>query len=81
MSSNLQNDGLVCLQNDGLDRNGLAMVVYDNYEFIFEGRLYQSYTNYVHTRRSRTADIFANSGMFAARSAITEGRTSHFIMS
>ena len=75
MSSNLQNDGLVCLQNDGLDRNGLAMVVYDNYEFIFEGRLYQSYTNYVHTRRSRTADIFANSGMLAARSAITEGRT------
>ncbi len=38
-------------------------------------RLYRSYTNYVHTRRSRTADIFANSGMLAARSAIAEGRT------
>ena len=38
MSSNLKNDGLVCLQNqnDGLDRNGLAMVVDDNCEFIFE---------------------------------------------
>ena len=71
----LENDGLVGLQNDSLDRDGLAMVVDDNCEFIFEGRLYRSYTDYVQARRSRTAGIFANSGMLAARSAIAEERT------
>ena len=73
----LQNDGLVGLQNDGLDRDGLAMVVDDNCEFIFEGRSYRyrSYTDYVQARRSRTAGIFADSGMLAARSAIAEERT------
>jgi hypothetical protein len=30
MSSNLENDGLVGLRNDGLDRDGLAMVVDDD---------------------------------------------------
>ena len=65
----LQNDGLIGLQNDGLDRDGLAMVVDDNCEFIFEGRScrYRSYTDYVQARRSRTAGIFADSGMLAAR--------------
>ena len=71
----LQNDGLVGLQNNGLDCDGLAMVVDDNCEFIFEGRSYRSYTDYVQARRSRTAGIFANSGMLAARSAIAEERT------
>ena len=71
----LENDGLVGLQNDSLNRDGLAMVVNDNCEFIFEGRLYRSYTDYVQARRSRTAGIFANSGMLAARSAIAEERT------
>ena len=83
MSSNLENDGLVGLQNDGLvglrndnlDHDGLAMVVDDNCKFIFEGRSYRSYTDYVQARRSRAAGIFADSGMLAARSAITEGRT------
>ena len=75
MSLNLENDGLVGLQNDGIDRNGLAMVVNDNCEFNFEGKLYRSYTDYVHTRQSRAADIFAGSGMLAAKSAIVEGRT------
>jgi hypothetical protein len=58
----LQNDGLVGLQNDGLDRDG-------------EGRSYRSYTDYVQARRSWTAGIFVDSGMLAARSAITEERT------
>jgi hypothetical protein len=71
----LENDGLVGLQNDSLNRDGLAMVVNDNCEFIFEGRSYRSYTDYVQARRSRTAGIFANSGMLAARSAIAEERT------
>jgi hypothetical protein len=83
MSSNLQNDNLVGLENDGLvdpqndslDRDGLAMVVDDNCEFIVEGRSYRSYTDYVQARGSRTAGIFADSGMLAARSAISEERT------
>ena len=75
MSLNLENDGLVGLQNDGLNCDGLAMVVDDNWEFIFEGRSYRSYTDYVQARRSRTAGIFADSGMLAARSAIMEERT------
>ena len=61
MSSNPINNCLVGLQNDSLDRDGLAMV----------GGLYM---DHVHARQSQTADIFANSGMLAARSAITEGR-------
>ena len=40
MSSNPKNDGLVGFENNGLDREGLAMVVDDNCEFIFEGRSY-----------------------------------------
>jgi hypothetical protein len=71
----LENNGLVGLENDGLDRDGLAMVVDDNCEFIFEGRSYRSYTDYVQARRRWTAGIFANSGMLAARSAIAEKRT------
>jgi hypothetical protein len=51
------------------------MVVEDNCEFIFESRSYRSYTDNVQARRSRTAGIFANSGMLAARSAIAEERT------
>ena len=51
------------------------MVVDDYCEFIFEGRLYRLYTDYVQARRSRTAGIFADSGMLAARSAIVEERT------
>ena len=74
----LENDGLVGLENDGLfglendclvglqnkdhDRNHHTMVVSDNCEFIFEGRSYQS-------------KMDAISGMLAARSAITEERT------
>ncbi len=83
MSSNLKNDGLVGLQNDslvglqndGLDRDSLVMVVDDNCEFIFEGRSYRSYTDYVQARQSQTAGIFTDSGMLAARSAIAEVRT------
>ena len=75
MSLNLENDGLVGLQNDGLDRDGLAMVVDDNCEFIFEGRSYRSYMDYVQASQSWTAGIFADSGMLAARSAIAEERT------
>ena len=71
----LQNNGLIGLQNDNLDRDGLTMVVDDNCEFNFEGKSYPLYTDYVHARRSRTAGIFANSGMLAARSAIAEERT------
>jgi hypothetical protein len=71
----LENDSLVGLQNDDLDCDGLAMVVDDNCEFIFEGRSYRSYTDYVQARRSWTAGIFTNSGMLAARSAIAEERT------
>jgi hypothetical protein len=62
-------------KNDNLDCDGLAMVVDDNCKFIFEGRSYRLYTDYVQARRSRTAGIFANSGMLAARSAIAEERT------
>jgi hypothetical protein len=75
MSLNFENDGLDGLQNDGLDRDNLAMVVNDNCEFIFEGRLYRLYTDYVHARQSWATGIFTNSGMLAARSAIAEGRT------
>jgi hypothetical protein len=57
------------------DRDGLAMVVDDNCKFIFEGRSYSLYTDYVQARQSRTAGIFAKSGMLAARSAIAEERT------
>ena len=71
----LKNDGLIGLQNNGLDCDGLAMVVDDNCEFIFEGRSYWSYTDYVQARRNRAAGIFADSGMLAARLAIAEGRT------
>ena len=75
MSSNLENNGLVGLQNDDLDRDGLAMVVDDNCEFTFEGKSYRSYDDYVQAKRSRTAGIFANSGMLAARLAIAEEMT------
>jgi hypothetical protein len=75
MSSNLKIDGLVGLQNDDLDCDGLAMVVDDNCEFNFEGKSYRSYEYYVQAKRSRTAGIFANSGMLAARLAITEEMT------
>ena len=51
------------------------MVVDDNCEFIFGGRSYRSYTDYVQARQSWTAGIFANSGMLAASSAIVEERT------
>jgi len=71
----LENDSLSGLQNDDLDCDGLAMVINDNCEFIFEGRSYCSYTDNVQARRSRTAGIFTNSGMLAARSAIAEERT------
>ncbi len=70
MSSNLENDGLVGLQNDDLDRDGLAMVVNDNCEFNFEGKSYHLYEDYVQAKRSRTAGIFADSGMLASRLAI-----------
>jgi hypothetical protein len=76
MSSNLENDGLVGLRNDDLDRDGLPMVVNDdNYEIMFEGKMYHSYEDYVEAKRSRTAGIFADSGMLAARLAIVEERT------
>ena len=76
MSSNLESDGLVGLRNDDLDRDGLAIVVDDvNCKIMFEGKSYRSYEDYVQARRSRTAGIFANSGMLAARSAIAEERT------
>jgi hypothetical protein len=75
MSSNLENDGIVGLENDDLDCDGLTMVVDDNCEFNFEGKSSRSYTDYVQAKRSRTAGIFANSGMLAARSAIAEERT------
>ena len=76
MSSNLENDGLVGLRNDDLDRDGLAMVVDDdNYEIKFEGKSYRLYKDYVQAKQSRTAGIFADSGMLAARIAITEERT------
>jgi hypothetical protein len=62
MSSNLENDGLVGLRNDDLDRDGLTMVVdNDNYEMMFEGKMYHSYDDYVKAKQSRTAGIFANS--------------------
>ena len=36
------------LRNDGLNRDGLAMVVDDdNYEIMFEGKTYLSYEDYV----------------------------------
>ena len=75
MSSNLENDGMVGLENDNLDCDGLTMVVDDNCEFNFEGKSSRLYTDYVQAKRSRTAGIFTNSGMLAARSAITEERT------
>jgi hypothetical protein len=77
MSSNLKIDGLVGLQNDDLDCDGLAMVVDDNCEFIFEGKSYRSYIDYVQARRQAMSDpgIFADSDMLAARSAIAEERT------
>ena len=75
MSSKLENDGLVGLQNDGLDGVCLAMVADDSCEFIFEGKSYRSYTDYVQARRTRIAGIFADSGMLATRSAIAEERT------
>ena len=76
MSSNLENNGLVGLRNDDLNRDGLAMVVDDdNYEIMFEGKSYRSYKDYVQARRSRTAGIFADSGMLAARLAIAEEMT------
>ena len=76
MSSNLENDGLVGLRNDDLDRDGLPMVVDDdNYEIMFEGKMYHSYEDYVKAKRRRTAGIFANSGMLAARLAIAEEMT------
>jgi hypothetical protein len=50
MSSNLKNDVLVCLRNDDLDCDGLAMVFDDNCEFDFEGKSYRSYTDYVQAK-------------------------------
>jgi hypothetical protein len=47
----------------------------DNYEIMFEGKMYHSYEDYVEAKRSRTAGIFANSGMLAARLAIAEEMT------
>jgi hypothetical protein len=67
MSSNLKNDGLVCLRNDDLDCDGLPMVFDDNCEFDFEGKSYRSYTDYVQAKRSRTAGIFTNSGIQPSR--------------
>ena len=76
MSSNLENDGLVGLQNNDLNRDGLAMVVDDdNCKFKFEGKSYCLYTDYVQAKRSRTTGIFADSGMLAARLAIAEEMT------
>ena len=76
MSSNLENDGLVGLRNNNLDCDRLAMVVDDdNYEIMFEGKTYHSYKDYVEAKRSRTAGIFADSGMLAARLAIEEEMT------
>jgi hypothetical protein len=76
MSSNLENDGLVGLRNNNLDCDRLAMVVDDdNYEIMFEGKTYHSYEDYVEAKRSRTAGIFADSGMLAARLAIAEEMT------
>ena len=67
---------LVGLRNDDLDRDGLPMVVdNDNYEIMFEGKMYHSYEDYMEAKRSRTAGIFANSGMLAARLAIAEEMT------
>jgi len=64
------------LRNDDLNRDGLAMVIDDdNYEIMFEGKTYLSYEDCVKAKRSRTAGIFANSGMLAARLAIAEERT------
>jgi hypothetical protein len=71
----LENDGLVGLRNNDLD-DSLAMVVEDNnYEIMFEGKTYHSYEDYVEAKRSRTAGIFADSGMLAARLAIAEEMT------
>jgi hypothetical protein len=68
MSSNPEKDGLVGLQN--------AVVVHDdNYEIMFEGKTYRSYEDYVEAKRSRTAGIFADSGMLAARLAIAKEMT------
>ena len=75
MSSNLESDGILGLENDDLDCDGLTMVVDDNCEFNFEGKSYRSYTDYVQAKRSRAAGIFGNSGKLAARSAIAEERT------
>jgi hypothetical protein len=76
MSSNLENDGLIGLQNNDLNRDGLAMVVDDdNCESNFEGKSYHSYKDYVQARQSRTAGIFADSGMLADRLAIAEEMT------
>ena len=51
MSSNIENDGLVGLQNDDLNRDLLAMVVDDdNYEITFEGKSYGSYEDYVQAK-------------------------------
>jgi hypothetical protein len=47
----------------------------DNYEIMFEGKMYHSYEDYVEAKRSRTAGIFADSGMLAARLAIAEEMT------
>ena len=53
------------------------MVVDDNCEFIFEGKSYRSYIDYVQARHQAMSDpgIFADSDMLAARSAIMEERT------
>ncbi len=42
---------------------------------MFEGKTYRSYEDYVQAKRSRTAGIFADSGMLAARLAIAEEMT------
>jgi flagellar biosynthesis GTPase FlhF len=42
---------------------------------MFEGKTYHSYEDYVEAKRSRTAGIFADSGMLAARLAIAEEMT------
>ena len=58
MSSNLENDSLVGLRNDDLDHDGLPMVVNDdNYEIIFEGKMYHSYEDSMEAKQSRTAGV------------------------
>jgi hypothetical protein len=83
---NNDNDGLVDLDNDndclvGLECDGLVGFECNDTStgsavtWVFEGRSYRSHTDYIQARQSRTAGIFADFGMLAARSAIAEERT------